>query len=101
MIDEDIRFFKQHFPNVSLQQPSFRKTVTSGEEYSAVDVAGGHVINEIEGGVQYRYNQADFSGFASRVGTELSGIMSGMRLGGLVDLRGGLQKIKDKETDIL
>jgi len=95
MIDEDIRFFKQHFPNVSLQQPSFRKTVTSGEEYSAVDVAGGHVINtEIEGGVQYR-------GFASRVGTELSGIMSGMRLGGLVDLRGGLQKIKDKETDIL
>ena len=27
--------------------------------------------------------------------------MSGMRLGGMVDLRGGLQKMKNKETDIL
>jgi hypothetical protein len=27
--------------------------------------------------------------------------MGGMRLGGFVDLRGGLQKMKDKEEDIL
>jgi hypothetical protein len=55
MIDEDIRFFKQHFPNVSLQHPNFRKTVNSGEEYSAMDGAGGHIINtEVEGGMHYR-----------------------------------------------
>jgi hypothetical protein len=40
MIDEDIKFFKHHFPNVTIQQPSFKKTVTVGEEYSAVDVSG-------------------------------------------------------------
>jgi hypothetical protein len=40
MIDEDIRFFKQHFPKVTIQQPSFKKTVTIGEEYPAVDVSG-------------------------------------------------------------
>jgi len=102
MIDEDIRFFRQHFPNVALQQASFRKTVNSGEEYSAVEAAGGHIINtEVEGGVHYRYAGHYSSGVASRIGTELSSIVGGVRLGGLVDLRGGLQKIKDKETDIL
>jgi hypothetical protein len=40
MIDEDIRFFKQHFPNVTIQQPSFKKTITVGEEYYSVDASG-------------------------------------------------------------
>lgn len=70
MIDEDIRFFKQHFPNIALQQASFRKTLNSGEEYSAVEGPGTHFINtEVEGGTQYRYIPTDFRGVGSRIGT--------------------------------
>lgn len=55
MIDEDIRFFKQHFPHGTTQQPSFRKTVNVGEEYSAVDASGAPAfVTETDGGLNYR-----------------------------------------------